>query len=147
MGTWVMIRPRLISSISPPPQCRFWSNLVSTESYDQGESNGVGCKKFGGELAEDVGFYRGFNQPALIRNINAFYSWQCPSWLSFPYVKVSSSVLNRFQWDLEPFCDRNMGFVSIILWVWHVLCWKVCCKVGFYCRRCLLMDRSVFIMY
>src|SRR5258705_11242046 len=37
-----------------------------------------------------------------------------------------------------------MGFISIISWVWHILCWKVCCKVGFYCRRCLLMDRGVF---
>src|SRR5258708_16282304 len=36
-------------------------NLVSTESYDQEESNGAGCKEFGGELIEDVGFYRRIN--------------------------------------------------------------------------------------
>src|SRR5260370_14781302 len=40
-----------------------------------------------------------------------------------------------------------MGFISIISWVWHILCWKVCCKVGFYCRRCLLMDRGVFTIH
>jgi len=46
-GTWVMIRPNLISSISPLPQYGFRPNLISTESYVQGESNGVGFKEFG----------------------------------------------------------------------------------------------------
>src|SRR5260221_13211126 len=32
METWVMIRPSLISSIILLPQCRFYSNLVPTES-------------------------------------------------------------------------------------------------------------------
>ncbi len=45
--TQVMIRPSLISSISPLPQYGFRPNLISTESYVQGKSNGVGCKEFG----------------------------------------------------------------------------------------------------
>src|SRR5260221_814440 len=32
-GTWVMVRPSLISSISPLPQYGFRPNLISTESY------------------------------------------------------------------------------------------------------------------
>src|SRR5258707_727574 len=34
---------------------------MSLESYDQEESNGAGCKEFGAELIEDVGFYRRIN--------------------------------------------------------------------------------------
>src|SRR5258708_1722287 len=78
-------------------------NLVSTESYDREESNGTGCKEFGGELIEDVGFYRRINQSALIRIINAFYSWPRLPWPPLPNATGSSSVLNRFQWDLESF--------------------------------------------
>ncbi len=53
-----MIRPNLISLISPHPPYGLQTNLVSTERSFQGESNVVNCKKFGGELAEDVGYYR-----------------------------------------------------------------------------------------
>src|SRR5260221_13464922 len=77
METRVMIRPSLISSIILLPQCRFWSNLVPTESYDGGESNGAGCEVFEEELTEDVGFYRRINKSALIRIINAFHFWLC----------------------------------------------------------------------
>src|SRR5258708_17712534 len=70
--TWVMIRPSLISSISPLPQYGFWSNMISTESYVQGEHNGIGCKKFGQELAKDVGYYWRINYSSLIRDISAF---------------------------------------------------------------------------
>jgi len=67
-----MIRPSLISSISPLPQYGFRPNVISTESYVQGEPNGVGYKKFGQELAEDVGYYRRINYSGLIRDISAF---------------------------------------------------------------------------
>src|SRR5258707_8402313 len=70
--TRVMIRPSLISSISPLPQYGFRPNVISTESYVQGEPNGAGYKKFGQELAEDVGYYRGINYSGLIRDISAF---------------------------------------------------------------------------
>src|SRR5260221_7134830 len=78
-------------------------NLVSTESYDQEESNGAGFKEFGGELIEDVGFYRRINQSALIKIINTFYSCLCLPWPLLPNAKGSYLVLNRFQWDLESF--------------------------------------------
>ena len=76
-GTQVMIRPSLISSISPLPQYGFWPNLVPTESYDEEESNGASFKVFGGELTEDIGFYRRINKSALIRIISAFYFRLC----------------------------------------------------------------------
>src|SRR5258705_4484802 len=77
METQVMIRPSPISSVSPLSQYRFQSNLVPTESYDEGESNVAGCEVFGEELTEDVGFYRRINKSALIRIINAFHFRLC----------------------------------------------------------------------
>src|SRR6266446_7875500 len=112
METWVMIRLRLISSISPPPKYRFWSNLVPTESYDRGESNGAGCKKFGGELTEDVGFYRRINQSALIRIINAFYFRLGLHWPPLSYAKGFPSVLNHFKWGLGP--SRKETWVLLV---------------------------------
>src|SRR5260221_10115200 len=112
-----MIRPSPISSITPLPQYVFQPNLISTESCDQGESNGAGFKEFGGELTEDVGFYRRTNYSALIRIINAFYFRLCLHWPPLPYAKGFPSVLDHFQWGLESFWDRNTGFISIISWV------------------------------
>ena len=56
-----MIRPNLVSLISLLPPYGIGSNLVPTERSFQGESNDVGCKTFGGELAEDVWYYRRIN--------------------------------------------------------------------------------------
>ena len=119
-GTQVMIRPSLISSISPLPQYGFWPNLVPMESYDEGKSNGASCMVFEWELTKDVGFYQRINQSALIRIINAFYFWLCFHWSPIPYAKGFSSILDRLLWVLESFWDRNTGFVSIISWAWHV---------------------------
>ncbi len=52
-----MIRPILVSLISPVPPYGIRPKLVLLESYDHGESNAVGCKDFGSELAEDVRIY------------------------------------------------------------------------------------------
>ncbi len=114
-----MIRPSLISSITPLPQYGIRPTLISTESFDQGESNGTSCKGFGGELTKDFGFYWRINYSALIRFINTFYFWLCFHWPPLPYTKGFPSVLDHFQWGLESFWDRNTGFVSIISWVWH----------------------------
>jgi|SRR5258708_16053999 len=102
-GTWVMIRPHLIPSITPLPQYGIRPNLISAESCDQGESNCAGCKEFGGELTEDVGFYQRINHSALIRIINAFYFRPCLHWPSFLFVKGFLLILDRFQRDLEDF--------------------------------------------
>src|SRR5258707_3442672 len=56
--SWVIIRLDLVSIITPLPSYGFWSNSVPTESYFQGASNATGYKRFGEELAEDVGYYR-----------------------------------------------------------------------------------------
>ncbi len=56
-----MIRLPPISLISSLPPYESWSNLVPTERSFQGESNAIGCKKFGEELAKDVGYYREMN--------------------------------------------------------------------------------------
>src|SRR5260370_642884 len=70
------------------------------ESYDHGESNAVGCKDFGSELAEDVGIYRETIKGAQIRNIGAFLSWKLLSSSSSSFVVTLPSVLGRFQWCL-----------------------------------------------
>jgi len=51
----VNIRLYLVFPIYPLLLNGFRTNLVLTESHSQGESNAVGFKKFGAELAEDVG--------------------------------------------------------------------------------------------
>ncbi len=53
-----MIRPNIISVISPHPPYGFQTYLVSTERYFQGESNAVNCEEFGGELGEDIEYYQ-----------------------------------------------------------------------------------------
>src|SRR5258708_38665833 len=113
-----MIRPHPILSITLLPQYGIWLNLVPMKSYDEGESNGAGYEVFG-ELTKDVGFYRRINQSALIRIINTFYFWLYLHWPPLPYNRGFPSVLNCFKWGLESFWDRNMGFISIISWVWH----------------------------
>ncbi len=88
-----MIRLHLISLISPLPPYGFRSNLVPTERSFQGEPNAVGCKKFGEELAEDVGYYGEMNRLAQIRNISAFLFRLDTRWTS-PY---ASNVLPQFR--------------------------------------------------
>ena len=92
-----MIRPSLILSLSLLPQYEFWPNLVPAESYIKEESNCAGCKVFGGELTEDIGFYQRTNQSALIRIISAFHFWLCFHWPPLPYAKGFSSILDHFQ--------------------------------------------------
>ncbi len=53
-----MIRPTLVSLISPVPHYGIRSKLVLLESYDHGESSAASCKDLGSELVEDVEFYR-----------------------------------------------------------------------------------------
>src|SRR5258708_15420928 len=125
-----MIRPSLISSISPLPQYGFWPNVISTESYVQGEPNGVGYKKFGQELAEDVGYYWRINYSGLIRDISAFQFRPCLHWPSSSFVKCFPSILDRFQRDLESFGGRSMGFLVGFLGFWTFVGWKVCCEAG-----------------
>ncbi len=102
-GTWVMIRPHPISSITLLPQYGIQPNLVPTESCGEGKSNGASCKVFGGELTKDVGLYQRINYSALIRIMNAFYLWLCLHWPPLPYAKGFPSVLDRFQQGLESF--------------------------------------------
>ena len=54
-GSRVNIRLYLVFPISPLPLIGFWTNLILTESHSPGESNAVRYRKFGAELAEDVG--------------------------------------------------------------------------------------------
>src|SRR5260221_11602242 len=54
-GSRVNIRLHLVFPISPLLLIGFWTYLELTESHSPGESNAIGFKKFGAELAEDVG--------------------------------------------------------------------------------------------
>jgi len=54
-GSWVNLRLHLVFPISPLLLIGFQTNLVLPESHSPGESNAVRYKKFGAELAEDVG--------------------------------------------------------------------------------------------
>src|SRR5258705_11141896 len=96
----VMIRPILVSPISPIPHYGNRQKLVSLESYDHGESNAVCCKDFGSELAEDVGIYRETIKEAQIRKIGTFLPWKLLSSSSSSFVVTPPSVLGRFQWCL-----------------------------------------------
>ena len=51
----VNLRLYLVFPISPLLLVGFWTYLILTESHSPGESNAVRYKKFGAELAEDVG--------------------------------------------------------------------------------------------
>ena len=53
--SWVNSRLCLVFPISPLLLIGFWTNLVLTESHSPEESNAACYKKFGAELAEDVG--------------------------------------------------------------------------------------------
>jgi len=99
----VMIRLHFVSLISPLPPYGFRSNLVPTERSFRGESNAVGCKKFGEELAEDVGYYREMNRLAQIRNISAFLFRLAACWTSPLCVKCSTSIFSCFWPGLEWF--------------------------------------------
>src|SRR5258708_20195620 len=96
----VMTRLHLVSLISPLPPYGFRTNLVPTEMYIRGESNAVGCKKFGEELAEDVGYYWEMSRLAQIRDISAFLFRTAARWTSPLRVECSPSIIILFCPDL-----------------------------------------------
>src|SRR5258708_38129416 len=98
-----MIRLHLVSLISLLLPYGFRTKLVPTERSIRGESNGVGCKTFGEELGEDVGYYREMIRLAQIRDISAFLFRTVASRTSPLRVKCSPSILRRFWSGLECF--------------------------------------------
>ena len=103
-----MIRLHWVAScslISPLPPYGFRTNLVPTERSFRGESNAVGCKKFGEELAENVGYYREINRLAQIRDISAFLFRTAARWTSPLHAECSPSIPIRFWPGLECFGD------------------------------------------
>src|SRR5260370_40745635 len=99
----VMIRLHLVPLISSLPPYGFRTNLVLTERSFRGESNAVGCEKFGEELAEDVGYYREMSRLAQIRDIGAFLFRTTARWTSPLRVRCSPSIPIRFWPGLECF--------------------------------------------
>src|SRR5260221_1162195 len=98
-----MIRLHLVSLISLLLPYGFRTNLVPTERSIQGESNAVGCKTFGEELAEDVGYYREMSPLAQIRHLSAFLFRTVRRRTSHLRVQCSHSILSRFWSGLECF--------------------------------------------
>src|SRR5258708_22615777 len=98
-----MIRLHLVSLISLLLPYGFRTNLVPTERCMQGESNAVGCKTFGEELAEDGGYYREMSRLAQIRDISAFLFRTVARRTSPLRVKCSPSIIVRFWPGLECF--------------------------------------------
>src|SRR5258708_9382409 len=100
-----MIRLHLVSLMSPLLPYGFRTNLVPTERSIRGESNGIGCKKVGGELAEDVRNYSEMNRLAQIRDISAFLFWTAAHsrWTSPLRVECSLSIIIRFWLGMECF--------------------------------------------
>src|SRR5258708_4676479 len=86
-----MIRLHLVSLISLLLPYGFRTNLVSTERSIRGESNAVGCRTFGEELAEDIGYYQEMSRLVQIRDISAFLFRMAARWTP-PY---ASSVLSQ----------------------------------------------------
>src|SRR5258708_31452443 len=98
-----MIRLHLVSLISLLLPYGFRTNLVPTERSIRGESNAVGCKTFGEELAEDVGYYREISRLVQIRDISAFLFRMAARWTPPLCVKCSLSIIVRFWPGLECF--------------------------------------------
>ena len=102
-----MIRLHLVSLISLLLPYGFRTDLVPTERSIRGESNAVGCKMFGEELAEDVGYYREMSRLVQIRDISAFLFLTIARWTPPPTRQVfslnSQSFLAGFGvfWRLE----------------------------------------------
>src|SRR5258707_10474587 len=93
-----MIRLHLVSLISLLLPYGFRTNLVPTERSIRGESNAVGCRTFGEELAEDVGYYREMSRLAQIRDISAFLFRMAAHWTP-PY---AASVLSQLSFVSGP---------------------------------------------
>src|SRR5258708_25023985 len=91
-----MIRLHLVSLISLLLPYGFRTNLVPTERSIRGESNAVGCKTVGEELAEDVGYYRETSRLVQIRDLSAFLFRTIARWTTPLRVNCSPSILSRF---------------------------------------------------
>src|SRR5258705_7866499 len=98
-----MIRLHLVSLIFLLLPYGFRTNLVPTERSIRGESNAVGCRTFGEELAEDVGYYREMSRLVQIRDISAFLFRMAARWTSPLRVECSLSIIIRFWPGLECF--------------------------------------------
>src|SRR5258707_3416145 len=98
-----MIRLHLVSLISLLIPYGFRINLVPTERSIRGESNAVGCKTFGEDLAEDVGYYREMSRLVQIRDISAFLFRMATRWTPQLRVECSPSIIVRFWPGLECF--------------------------------------------
>src|SRR6266481_2537204 len=98
-----MIRLHLVSLISLLLPYGFRTNLVPTERSIQGESNAVGCKTFGKELAEDVGYYREMSRLVQIRDISAFLFRMAAHWTPSLRIECSLSIIVRLWPGLECF--------------------------------------------
>src|SRR5258708_31692126 len=98
-----MIRLHLVSLISLLLPYGFRTNLVPTERSIRGESNAVGCRMFGEELAEDVGYYQEMSRLVQIRDISAFLFRMAARWTRPLRVECSLSFIVRFWPGLECF--------------------------------------------
>src|SRR5260221_14022263 len=125
-----MIRLHLVSLISLLLPYGFRTNLVPTERSIRGESNAVGCKTFGEELVEDVGYYREMSRLAQIRDISAFLFRTVVRWTSPLRVKCSPSILSRFWSGLECFGGLKGGFASVTSRFWVFVSCNSCCEAG-----------------
>src|SRR5258708_24621966 len=91
-----MIRLHLVSLISLLLPYGFRTNLVSTERSIRGESNAVGCRTFGEELAEDIGYYREMSRFVQIRDISAFLFRMAPLWTLPLLIECCLSIICHF---------------------------------------------------
>src|SRR5258708_32118195 len=105
-----MIRVHLVSLISALLPYGFRTNLVPTERSIRGEFNAVGCKTFGEELAEDVGYYREMSRFVQIRDISAFLFRTIARWTPPLRFTCPHSILSRFWPGLECFAGSNGCF-------------------------------------
>src|SRR5260370_39452980 len=98
-----MIRLHLVSLISLLLPYGFQKNLVPTERSIRGESNAFGCKTFGEELAENVGYYREMSRLVQIRDISAFLFRTIAGWTPPLRAKCIPSIVSRSCPGLECF--------------------------------------------
>src|SRR5258706_7838617 len=113
--SWISYWLQLVCSISPFLLYGFQSNLVSLESYFQGESNAVCCKGRGLLLMENVGNYRNCATRIILEILVTIIA-------GFLLSGRSPLLPRAFSFSLAPiwvrfgsFWGRNMTFISRIM--------------------------------
>ena len=129
--SWISYWLQLVCPRSPLLSYGFQSSLVFLESYFQGESNAVDIVGWGSLLMENVGNYWNCATQIILEILVHIKSKLLLSRCSPSCLGCPSSILHCWKWSLVWIQGRNMGLVSRILRVWHILLLERACRSEF----------------